>query len=982
MRTSSPVRASYVVILLGLMAATLFVGGAVFHVHRTRTTLLANMDERSQAYSRLFEDHLTRTLSTIDQVLRLGESLDANEAWLHDALRHAPYLRSLSRLSLEGKIEKSSNPDNQSRSVWVGDLSTPNSANFQVGAPRPGRDLGDVPSPKERVVRRYLPVSHVMHQPYSGLLVASLNPDFFINFQSLILGDAQGRVDIYRYDGLLLFTTQPSPVRQPGMFKRDHPVFQTLLSQRNFGHFTVVGEDASYAASYRVSALYPVVVVTYLDHAFTLAKWWQESLPVLIVAALASIGIALLSFSLARQWRRQEVTRAHLTQAYAELRANHTTLNERKEEIEQSLHLLSNSEARLQAVFNNPMVGVALITPDGRCMLLNARWASLAATPAEQLQGRSVLGLFDESERESLLTYIDQLLSHESETLERELCCLRRDGQTFWGWLSLSAIHSHEGGHAAILMLLLDISDLKAAEARVRESAEIAQAANRAKSDFLANMSHEIRTPMNGIIGMVELALDTPLTNEQQEYLRIVKSSADALLVIINDILDFSKIESGKLALDHHPFLLRESLEDMLRLLAVRAQEKNLTLDLIMSNTLPDGLIGDKGRLQQILINLIGNALKFTERGRVSLHVTLHEEWQEGLTLKFAVHDTGMGIAPEKLSTIFDAFAQADTAITRQYGGTGLGLTISKRLVELMGGTIQVSSDLGRGSTFSFTAKFEVDHHVTRPTSTSTPVVNPTVSHILLVEDNPVNRQLCEKLLSRFARQVSVAVDGAQAVEMAKEKPFDLILMDVELPVFSGLVATSRIRAYEQAHAQARVPIVALTAHNDASVHQRCLDAGMDAWLHKPLQRETLAAVIAQFGTNANSDEDEAMKTSPVSLPTAEDALLDWKEARRLVGGDDGLLRFGIDLMCKQLPEWQRQLTTITESKNWEECGRFCHRIRGSLAHLAARPAIALVREVEAKLHNGGDAPHEALAALQAALAALEAYLQPYRQAL
>lgn len=207
MRTSSPVRASYVVILLGLMAATLFVGGAAFHVYRTRSALLANMDERSQAYSRLFEDHLTRTLSTIDQVLRLGESLDANEAWLHDALRHAPYLRSLSRLSLEGKIEKSSNPDNQSRSVWVGDLSTPNSANFQVGAPRPGRDLGDVPSPKERVVRRYLPVSHVMHQPYSGLLVASLNPDFFINFQSLILGDAQGRVDIYRYDGLLLFTS-------------------------------------------------------------------------------------------------------------------------------------------------------------------------------------------------------------------------------------------------------------------------------------------------------------------------------------------------------------------------------------------------------------------------------------------------------------------------------------------------------------------------------------------------------------------------------------------------------------------------------------------------------------------------------------------------------------------------------------------------------------------------------------------------------
>lgn len=179
----SPLRASYFLILVGLIAAFLFAAGAFFHVYRTRVTLLANMDERSQAYSRLFEDHLTRTLGTVDQVLRLGESLNANEAWLHDALRHAPYLRSLSRLSLDGEVEKSSNPDNQSRSVWVGDLSVPNSANFQIGAPRPGRDLSDVPSPKERVVRRYLPVSHVMRSPGNGLLVASLNPDFSLIFK-------------------------------------------------------------------------------------------------------------------------------------------------------------------------------------------------------------------------------------------------------------------------------------------------------------------------------------------------------------------------------------------------------------------------------------------------------------------------------------------------------------------------------------------------------------------------------------------------------------------------------------------------------------------------------------------------------------------------------------------------------------------------------------------------------------------------------
>ncbi len=787
-----------------------------------------------------------------------------------------------------------------------------------------------------------------------------------------------------------------------------------------------------------------------------------------------------------------------------------------EEALRQAKHLAEDSEKRTRLIVDSAYDAYVAMDAGGHIIDWNRQAELTFGWPREEAVARLLHELIiPPSYRAGHVAGLRHFLATgEGPLLNRriEFSALRRDGSEFPVEMTISPIRY--GSEWIFSAFLHDITERKQAEAELRLARDAAEAASQAKSEFLANMSHEIRTPMNAIIGLTELLLDMPQSAEQRDYLETVKKSADALLSVINDILDFSKIEAGKLELDYSPFDLRESLGDMLNTLAVRAHQKGLELACHIAPEVPDTVIGDPVRLRQILLNLVGNAIKFTERGEVVVDVQMQGSGvrdqgsgdgsrildprpltPDSCLLHFSVRDTGIGIAADKQTMIFEAFAQADGSTTRRYGGTGLGLAISSRLVQRMGGRIWVESDLGQGSTFHFTARFarhdgalerakrqepsrlrglsvlvvddnatnrfilaetltqwqmrpstvenaaaalevlesahragepfalvlldahmpEVDGfmlaerihkhpdltgatvmmlssacqslemhrcqelglaaYLTKPikqaelyrailAALGSPEARPKpppappprtgrALRVLLAEDNLVNQMLAVRLLEKQGHSVVVAANGREAVEAVQRQPFDLVLMDVQMPEMDGFEATAAIRQGERGSGR-HLPILAMTAYAMKGDRERCLDSGMDGYVSKPIQPRELWETIDNLVTPARSgDEREAPAV-----------ILDHDEIRDRVGGDTNLLHELIELFFADYPQMWQNVRDALSQGDAAKLSQAAHTLKGSVGVFGAQNARAAAERLE-QLASTGDLAQAAEAVTQ-----------------
>ena len=807
----------------------------------------------------------------------------------------------------------------------------------------------------------------------------------------------------------------------------------------------------------------------------------------------------------------------------AELRQLVDALNQTSVRLHEGQSALAASESRNRAITEASLDSIVTIGEDGLILEYNPAAERTFGIPAREAIGqRAVALLFPERIRDAQTqALLDLLADTQAGTLAQrtEAIAVRHTGSgpvEFPAEVALVAVHS--AGRRLITAYVRDIGERKAAEAAMRQARDVAEATSRSKSDFLANMSHEIRTPMNAIIGMTELTLDTPLDNEQREYLSLVKTSANSLLGIINDILDFSKIEAGKLDFEHIDFSLRDCVALAVRTLQQRADEKNLRITAQVAPTVPDNLIGDPHRLRQVLINLISNGIKFTEHGEVRLLVEPGTEAGNGdpgkVELAFNVHDTGVGIPPEKQSLIFEAFSQADSSTTRRYGGTGLGLTISAQLVQAMGGRIGVTSTPGEGSTFRFTARFEaghatpvldeqahleglpvlvaVDSSTERATlvellgqwrmkpvtvsdasgalreqarataenkpfkvvliSTQLPDIegfdlaeailsaaapppcivmlagegrrgdgarcremgisaylpmpimasdllnaillsvepiddntgnsssadrSPLITRhslreqkrqlrILLAEDNVVNQTLALRLLGKLGHQADVANNGKEALELHARNRYDLVLMDVQMPIMGGFDATAQIRQREAAGAT-RTPIVAMTAHAMKGDRERCLAAGMDGYLSKPVHAPDLVEVLIQHTGRGDPAPPPPSEPTSISGPVFERQKVLFN-----LGGDEELLEQLIGMFIEDEPRLFADIEAAVVEGDAEALHNAAHALKGAVSNFCAGRAQTGAAQLEriGREKRMADAP-QALEALRAELAAL-----------
>lgn len=609
--------------------------------------------------------------------------------------------------------------------------------------------------------------------------------------------------------------------------------------------------------------------------------WWPHyrlsGLMKLLTASVSCVGVFVLAKTLPRALDLK--TPEELEREVAERQLAEANL-----ELERSL---------LHTLMNHLPDAIYFKDEEGRFLRVSKSFATrLGLTDADEALGRTAADFFPGE-------YVERTAAAESEILETGEPIIGEEERPEWpdgstGWvLSTRAPLRHRDGHSiGTVGISHDVTSLKEVEAELRAAKDEADEANRAKSEFLANMSHEIRTPMNAIIGMTELVLDTPLNTVQKDYLETALEAAESLLDIINEILDFSKIEAGKIELESVDFDLREELGDSMKSLALRAHGKDLELACHIDPDVPSRVVGDPGRLRQVIVNLAGNAIKFTSDGEVVVDVACESVTDEQAVLRFSVSDTGIGIPKEKLATIFDAFEQADTSTTRQFGGTGLGLAISATMVELMGGRLQVESEADRGSRFYFTLRLDVAPEA-EPLDQAARDALLAGTSVLVVDDNTTNRRILAEVLDNWGLHVTIATSGQEAIAQfrslqSSDNKVQLVLADVHMPGMDGYEMCRQIRDLEDADGPEMLVLTSGGRPGDAA---RCESLKIAAQLIKPIkQSELLEAILRAMGHRRSAADPEREiasrptdETPPLDILLVEDGIANQKLALGLL---------------------------------------------------------------------------------------------------
>jgi PAS domain S-box-containing protein len=612
------------------------------------------------------------------------------------------------------------------------------------------------------------------------------------------------------------------------------------------------------------------------------------------------------------------------------------------------------SEANYHSLVENLPISLFRKDLEGRFIYANEPFCENLGYRLEDIVGRTDYDFFPaelaEKYRANDKAVADS--GHVFEDIERHRS---PQGEDLFMHVLKAPVFDMNGEVNGVQALFWDVTMRKRAENQLQLAKDAAEAASRAKSDFLANVSHEIRTPMNAIIGMSELVLDTELQKLQREYIRIVRDSAESLLAIINDVLDFSKIEADKIELDCVPFNAHHCFRDAVISLQIEARKKDLSLSFDIQDTVPRYLKGDPVRLRQVLLNLLGNALKFTPpEGDVTLRIVCEETTGDQCRLSFDVIDTGIGIPTDKQVVIFQAFEQADTSTTREFGGTGLGLAISSRLVGLMGGSIRLTSEVGKGSDFGFELEFPLSNESEARAQKQLhafPMTTIRPLDILLAEDSPTNQTLAVAILNKSGHKATVANNGVEAFNMFKTQTFDVVLMDVQMPEMDGIEAAREVRRFEQQNGREQTPIIALTAHVMQEDRRRCAEAGMDGYLSKPLRPSELRSELSRLlGSDEDPEStDEAIESvAPAkAVQPDEGGLINWSHARKSTLDDPDLLLDIVSAVQEELPALVTQLRTALTETDYKKVFRLAHTIKGALRTFDAKEPMSQCEKLE-----------------------------------